>query len=82
MPPQPQFVRLAAGSLVNLEDPEHSRLRKLVNQAFSPAIVQRMEPRIAAIVDELIERVCPRRRVSRSWSGRRRFPSTVSRSCR
>lgn len=63
MPPPPLFVRLAMGSLVNLEDPEHSRLRKLVNEAFSPLRVQGMQPRIEAIVDELLDRVQPQRRM-------------------
>ncbi|QKW07491.1 cytochrome P450 [Streptomyces sp. NA04227] len=36
------------------DPPEHTKLRGLVSQAFTPAIINAMRPRIASIVDELL----------------------------
>src|SRR5262245_18609798 len=41
------------------DPPDHTRLRSLVNQAFTPRRVRELEPRIAAIVDDLLARVWP-----------------------
>lgn len=38
-----------------LDPPDHTRLRGLVNKAFTPRYVARLHDRVAAIVDELIE---------------------------
>ncbi|MGH3972207.1 MAG: cytochrome P450 [Pseudonocardiaceae bacterium] len=38
-----------------LDPPEHTRLRSLVNKAFTPRMVDRLEPRIQQIVDELLD---------------------------
>jgi cytochrome P450 len=32
----------------------HGRLRKLMNRGFSPAVIERLTPRVAAVVDQLI----------------------------
>jgi cytochrome P450 len=45
----------AAGSIVGTDGPEHLRLRKLVAGAFTARRVEAMRPRVAAIVDELID---------------------------
>lgn len=44
----------AAGTLLGLDPPDHTRLRKLVASAFTARRVEAMRPRVAAIVDELI----------------------------
>jgi hypothetical protein len=36
------------------DPPEHTRLRRLVNAAFRPAVVQALHARVAAITDELL----------------------------
>jgi pimeloyl-[acyl-carrier protein] synthase len=36
--------------------PDHTRLRSLVNRAFTPRVVEQLEPRIAAIADSLLAR--------------------------
>ncbi len=43
--------------LLSLEPPAHTRLRKLVGKAFSPAVVERLRPQTQKIVDELIDKV-------------------------
>jgi cytochrome P450 len=40
--------------LINLDPPDHTRLRGLVSRAFTPRTVARLEPWIEAMVDELI----------------------------
>ncbi len=37
-----------------MDPPDHTRLRGLVNRAFTPAAIAAIEPRIRAIVDELL----------------------------
>lgn len=43
-----------AGTIIGMDPPEHTRLRKLVASAFTVRRVEAMRPRVAAIVDELI----------------------------
>jgi cytochrome P450 len=45
---------LAEGSILALDPPEHSRLRKLVAAAFTARRIQSLQPGIAALVDDLI----------------------------
>jgi cytochrome P450 len=42
------------------DPPDHTRLRALVNKAFTPIAVERMRPRIQAIADRLIDRAASR----------------------
>ena len=44
-----------ARSLLRLNPPDHTRLRRLVSRAFTPARVRALEPRIEAIARELLE---------------------------
>ncbi|WP_101950010.1 cytochrome P450 [Mycobacterium sp. 3519A] len=47
-----------AGSMINLDDPRHLRLRKIVNRAFTPKVVARIEQsvrdRARAIVTDMV----------------------------
>jgi cytochrome P450 len=45
----------AAGSIMGIDPPEHTRLRKLVSTAFTARRVEALRPRAAAIVDQLID---------------------------
>jgi cytochrome P450 len=45
----------AAGSINGLDPPEHTRIRKLVASAFTARRVEAMRPRVAGIVDDLID---------------------------
>jgi cytochrome P450 len=44
-------------NLLFRDPPDHTRLRGLVTQAFSPRTVERLRPRIAAIADQLLSAV-------------------------
>jgi len=41
-------------SFLSMDPPDHTRLRKLVAKAFTPRMIAGLEPRIRAIVDELV----------------------------
>jgi cytochrome P450 len=43
-------------SMLGQDPPEHTRLRGLVNQAFTPRIIRRLEPRMIEIANELLDR--------------------------
>lgn len=40
-----------------LDPPDHTRLRSLVTQAFTPRVVEGLRPRVEALVDELLDEV-------------------------
>lgn len=54
------FFDRAPDLLLFLDPPEHTRLRRLVISAFTPRRVQELEPRIAAIADELLDPIVAR----------------------
>ncbi|MBO6719478.1 MAG: cytochrome P450 [Rhizobiaceae bacterium] len=51
------FDRAELSSLLELEPPAHTRLRALVNRAFVSRQVERLRPRIAALANELIDKI-------------------------
>jgi cytochrome P450 len=46
-------------TLITIDPPRHTRQRQLVSRAFTPRAVADLEPRIRAIVHELLDRVTP-----------------------
>ncbi|WP_410660683.1 cytochrome P450 family protein [Amycolatopsis sp. lyj-112] len=48
-------VRALSGHMLNTDPPDHTRLRKLVNQAFTSRTVSRLRPRIEQITAELLD---------------------------
>ena len=57
--------------MIEIDPPNHSRLRKLVNKGFTPRMVGRLEPRIRAIANELLAnaRIQPEIDFVRDFSG-------------
>jgi len=51
----PRMFRLLMSSMVYKDDPDHARLRRLVNKAFTPRRVQQMTGEIERIVAELLD---------------------------
>ncbi len=43
--------------VLNMDDPEHHRLRVLLSKAFTPQAIDKMQGRIVAIADELLDAV-------------------------
>lgn len=52
--------RLLGGWMVFKDPPDHTRLRRLVSQAFTPRAVRRLEPRIHALVATLLDELAAR----------------------
>ena len=42
-------------TLLGLDPPDHTRLRRLISKAFTPSRVESLEPRVAALSDELLD---------------------------
>ena len=52
---RPGFEMFAAGSINGMDPPEHTRLRKLVASAFTARRAEALRPRVASIVNGLID---------------------------
>src|SRR5262245_57415457 len=50
-------------NMLDVDPPDHSRLRKLVHRAFTPRRVAELEGRIEELADELLSRALPRGRM-------------------
>jgi cytochrome P450 len=53
----PGFVRALANTMLSMDEPDHKRLRDIVDEAFRRRAVLEMEPRIQAIGDELADQL-------------------------
>src|ERR1700694_2539106 len=53
----PGIVRLLANSMLSMDDPDHKRLRDIVDEEFRRRAVLDMEPHIQAIGDELADQL-------------------------
>ena len=51
----PRIFRVFANSMLNMDEPDHARLRGLVDEAFRRRAVLDMEPRIRAIAGDLAD---------------------------
>ena len=61
-PDSPLFplARIISGVMLTKDGEDHRRLRGLVNQAFTPRMVEALRPRVEGIVDELLAQVARR----------------------
>src|SRR5262249_44484246 len=50
-----QVFRAMPHQLLFLDPPDHTRLRGLVNKAFTPRLLEGMRPHIGALVEELLD---------------------------
>lgn len=59
----PGYVRTIANNMLTMDEPDHTRLRSIVDEAFRRRAIVAMEPRIRAIADgladELFAEECP-----------------------
>src|SRR5262249_38087065 len=51
------FFEFLSNRMIFCDAPRHTRLRGLLNKAFTPHAVEAMRPRVQKLVDELIDRV-------------------------
>ncbi|HAM03207.1 MAG TPA: cytochrome P450 [Acidimicrobiaceae bacterium] len=47
------------GSMINMDDPRHARLRRIVSAAFNPRMVKSVEQAIERVAADIVERVAP-----------------------
>lgn len=57
------FRRGGSSSILLQDPPDHTRVRALVNSAFTPRVVHDLESHIASIATELIEKIADRKEV-------------------
>lgn len=50
----PPFLRPLARNMLDLDAPDHTRLRALVQKAFTPRLVEALRPRIESLAGELV----------------------------
>jgi cytochrome P450 len=53
----PEGLTPLSEAMLDRDPPDHTRLRRLANQAFTPQRVKDLEPRIAQVSQELVERI-------------------------
>jgi cytochrome P450 len=56
----PEERERGAHSILNVDPPDHTRLRRLVSKAFTPKMVHELRPRIQALVDEALDTMAAR----------------------
>jgi cytochrome P450 len=57
-PPPPEhepFHTLNGNGLLDLEAPDHTRIRRLVSKAFTPRMVESLRPTVRRLADELVD---------------------------
>ena len=47
-------------SMLGLDPPDHTRLRRLVSKAFTPRVIEQLRPRVQELVDEVLDRAAER----------------------
>lgn len=57
LPPTPPLIDLLSNHMLNLDMPDHTRLRTLVSKAFTSSVVNRMRDQIQKIADALLDKV-------------------------
>jgi cytochrome P450 PksS len=58
LPWTPPMFRPLERHMLDLDPPDHTRLRSLVHKAVTPILVEQMRSRTEAIADELLESGC------------------------
>ncbi len=53
--PEPELTSSIQAHMLNMDPPDHTRLRKLVLKAFTPRRVEMLRPRIEEITEELLD---------------------------
>jgi cytochrome P450 PksS len=57
LPWTPPMFRPLERNMLDLDPPDHTRLRSLVHKAFTPSLVEQMRSRVQTVADELVNAV-------------------------
>jgi cytochrome P450 len=57
----PGEVERGSHAMLNIDPPDHTRLRRLVSKAFTPKMVNELRPRIQTLVDDALDTMAARR---------------------
>ncbi|MFI7637632.1 cytochrome P450 [Nonomuraea sp. NPDC049400] len=55
IPDMPRWLSVYFGSMINMDDPRHAKLRRIVSRAFTPRILQKMEEDLARAAAEIVD---------------------------
>jgi cytochrome P450 len=53
----PEEMLAFFGSMINMDNPRHARLRRIVSAAFNPRMIKSIEDRIETVANDVIDRV-------------------------
>jgi cytochrome P450 len=56
IPDMPRWLSVYFGSMINMDDPRHARLRRIVSRAFTPRVLSKMEEDLATAAAEIVDR--------------------------
>jgi cytochrome P450 len=45
------------GSMINMDDPRHAKIRRIVSRAFSPRVIQRFEDQVQSVAEQVVEEI-------------------------
>jgi cytochrome P450 len=73
----PAFARPLTRNMLDVDAPDHPRLRGLVQKAFTPRLIERMRGRVQVLCDRLLDRACGRRRFDLIRAYAQPVPTTI-----
>ncbi len=77
MPWMPGFVRPLTRNMLDVDEPDHGRLRSLVSKAFTPRRIEQMRDRIEALADDLLTAAQTRQHLDLIRDFARPIPTTI-----
>ena len=63
MPWIPEMMKPLARNMLDLDEPDHGRLRGLVHKAFTPRLIEQLRDRVQSLCDELLDAARRRGRI-------------------
>jgi cytochrome P450 PksS len=73
----PAFARPLTRNMLDVDPPDHTRLRGLVHKAFTPRLIEGMRGRVQALCDRLLDRAQDRGRLDLIRAYAQPVPTTV-----
>lgn len=73
----PDLYEAQLVSMLRIDPPDHTRLRTLVSKAFTARAIERMRPRVEAVVDELLDAIAGRSEIDLMQDVAAPVPSSI-----